>query len=590
MEQKKWNRYINKRVDEVNTLTLKEQWKHCKGNDNPADYPTRGMTMDQLSSSKEWLHGPEWMSDHTLSLKQVPVIPTPSDEYLDEELKVVHSHAVTDTVGISQLCLLKLDDYSNLMKLYRVTAYIYMFIKMRIQKKETSHTEMQKHAERRWISNEQNKYYGVIMPYLTGKDSKPPPSIPNQLDLFLDKNGVIRCYGRYKYSNLSYSVKYPILLPKESHLTTLIIRDRHRRVKHAGVKTTLTQIREEFWIPKGRKLVKSILGQCVICRRLNAKPFKAPGPPPLPAIRLSDMPPFTNTGVDFAGPLYCRERGDEEAYKSYISLYTCASTRAVHLELVPNMNSSSFKNSLIRFISTRGVPHCMISDNAKTFKKTAEDLKCIISRSPTREFIEDNKIVWLFYLEKSPWWGGFIERMVGVAKSILRKILYRAFLSYDEMTTLLKEIESIINSRPITYVYNDEVVEPLTPSHLLIGKRTTQLPTDEIYSNDSDDRNRYRERLRGLFEKRWKKEYLAELQEYHIMTRKAKGVEIVPQVGDVVIMKDSSPRCNWKLVKVVKLHESNDGKVRSVEVLKPNKRTVNRPPQLLIPLECKYIP
>ena len=424
--------------------------------------------------------------------------------------------------------------------------------------------------------------------HITLTYSKPVTSISKQLDLFMDKDGVIRCSGRYKYSKLSYRVKYPILLPKESHLTTLIIQDRHRRVKHAGVKTTLTEIREEFWIPKGRRMVKSIINQCVVCRRLTAKPFKSPGPPPLPPLRLSDMPPFTNTGVDYFGPLYCRERGCKKAYKSHVSLYTCASSRAIHLELIPNMNSTSFKNSMIRFVSTRGVPHCMISDNAKSFKKTAKDLDCIITRSPTKEFIDDNNIIWLFYLEKSPWWGGFIERMVGSVKSVLRKILYRTFLSYDEMTTLLKEIESVINSRPITYIYNDDVEEPLTPSHLLIGKRSTQLPTDIIYVNDSHDRNRYRERLLNLFEKRWKQEYLSELQDYHITTQKSNDVDRVPQVGEVVIMKESSPRSGWKLVRVMGVHKGRDERIRSVEVRKPNRNIIRRPPQLLIPLECKY--
>ena len=336
-------------------------------------------------------------------------------------------------------------------------------------------------------------------------------------------------------------------------------------------------------------MVQHIIRNCVICRRLTAKPFKAPGPPPLPPIRLSEMPPFTNTGVDFAGPLYCRERGrGKKAYKSYISLYTCASSRAIHLELVPDMSSPSLKNSMIRFVSTRGIPHCMISDNAKSFKKTAEDLNCQITRSPTHEFIEDNNISWLFYLEKSPWWGGFIERMVGSVKSVLRKTLYRTFLSYDEMTTLLKQIESIVNSRPITQMFNDEVEEPLTPSHLLIGKRSTQLPTSTPCIDDSDERNRYRERIKDLFKQRWKKEYLSQLQDYHISTQASKNAEVVPQKGEVVIMVEGSlsPRSTWKYAVVLDTHAGKDGKIRSVEIRKPNGNTARRPPQLLIPLEC----
>jgi hypothetical protein len=104
-------------------------------------------------------------------------------------------------------------------------------------------------------------------------------------------------------------VKYPIFIPKESYLSTLIIKDRHRRVKHGGIKITLAEIRDEYWIPRGKRMIQDIIRNCVICRRITAKPFPIPGPPPLLSIRLSEMPPFTNTGVDFAGPLYCRERG-----------------------------------------------------------------------------------------------------------------------------------------------------------------------------------------------------------------------------------------------------------------------------------------
>ena len=582
---KKWNCYIIKRLEEINSLSDKNQWRHCKGGENPADYPTRGMTMKQLMSCEEWLHGPKWLLESTFLSENINY-PAPSKECLSEELKPVHIHAAIESSGLSNL--LKLEDYSYLQHLYRVTGYLYMYLRVHIQKEQVSHQDMRRYAEKRWIINEQKKYYGDIISYLKGEVMKPGKSIPKQLDLFIDSEDLVRCAGRFKYANISYDIKYPILQPKESHLTTLIIQDIHKRMKHAGVLTTLTELREKFWIPKGRRRIKSLIHECVICRRLNARPFVAPGPPPLPAIRLSEMPPFTNTGVDFAGPLFIQERGSKLAHKSYIALYTCASSRAVHLELVPSMSSSSFKNSLVRFVSARGVPSCMVSDNAKSFKKTAEDLNCLITRSPTKEYIDDNNITWLFYLEKSPWWGGFIERMVGSVKSVLRKILYRSFLSYDEMSTLLKEVESVVNSRPITYIYNDEVVDPLSPSHLLIGKRSTQLPNDTLYVNDNDDRNRFRERLLSVFNQKWKKVYLSELQEYHITAHKSNQRDLVPEVGEVVLMKNTSPRSAWKLARVTNLYASRDGRIRSVEVMKPNRKLARRPPQLLIPLECKY--
>ena len=581
---KKWNRFISKRLEEINQISEKHQWNHCDGNDNPADYPTRGLTVDQLKQSTHWMHGPAWLSNPSYEPHNHLNSLTPTRDCLQEEVKSLHVNAAVEASGLSRIVSLK--DYSNLNRLINTTSFIYYFIEKLIKKRNVSHTDVRKLAEIQWIKDQQRHYYTDVISYLKGEVKRPSSSIKNQLDLFLDEDGVIRCAGRFKYATLPYNAKYPILLPKKSHLTTLIIKDRHKLAKHAGIKSTLAEVRTDFWLPRGKRMVENIVRSCIVCRRFTAKPYMTPGPPPLPQIRLSEMPPFTNTGIDFAGPLFCRERGSERAYKSYIALYTCASSRAIHLELVPSLSSISFMNSLIRFISTRGIPHIIISDNAKTFKKTAEDLNCMITRSPTKEYVENKKITWLFYLEKSPWWGGFIERLVQSVKSILRKTLYRTFLSYDEMSTLLKEIEAVLNSRPITHMF-EEIEDPLTPAHLLIGKRLTKLPATTSFINDTDKTNDYREKILKVFQQRWRDEYLSQLQDYHISQQRSKGVDYEPMEGEVVIMKENTPRSMWKLAKVQNTHRGRDGKIRSIEIKKPNGNLVRRPPQLLIPLEGK---
>ena len=580
---RKWTAFITRRLEEIYTMSSKDQWKYCRGDENPADLPTRGIAMNKLSECRTWFNGPKWLTEAAYCTNDISNDSHPSKECLNEEIKQVNTHIVSVATGID--VLLRLENFSNLQRLYRVTGYVYMFYKIHVHKEMVSHFEMRRYAEKQWIKNEQKKYYGEVISFLKGEINKPKPSIKNQIDLFLDNEDIIRCTGRFKYAPMSDEVKFPILLPKDSHLTKLIIEDKHKLVKHSGVQTTLLEVRENFWIPKGRRLVKTIIYGCLVCRRLNAKPYKPPVPPPLPAIRLSDMPAFTHTGVDFAGPVFLREDCCKIKRKGYIAIFTCASVRAVHLELVPSLSSESFKNSLSRFVSTRGVPSIIISDNAKTFKKTADDYDCEITRSPTKEYIESKNIHWLFYLEKSPWWGGFIERMVGSVKTILRKILHHTLLRYDDMTALLKEVESVINSRPITYIYSDEMVEPLTPSDMLIGKRSTKLPEDRSYINDSDNRNKYRERIVDNFKLKWGKLYLSELQDHHIVTSKKRKLDIVPQIGEIVIIKDLTPRTNWKLGKVTNLYKSRDGNIRSVEIMKPNRNIIRRPPQLLIPLE-----
>ena len=149
----------------------------------------------------------------------------------------------------------------------------------------------------------------------------------------------------------------------------------------------------------------------------------------------------------------------KDMHKVYISLYTCSSSRALHLDLVPDMSSEAFVRSLERFIGRRGIPALIISDNGITFKG-----------HEIRAFIASKNIKWRYIVKKSPCWGGFYERMVRSVKTCLKKVLRNSRLTYEEILTLLIRVERVLNSRRLTYVYPDQD-EPLTPSHLVLGKR-----------------------------------------------------------------------------------------------------------------------
>ena len=180
---------------------------------------------------------------------------------------------------------------------------------------------------------------------------------------------MLGCRGRINNSSLPQTSKNPILLPSSHPYVDLLIRHTHELVKHSAVTNTLTTLRERFWILKGRQAVKRVLKCCVTCRKLEGLPYSSYNSPDLPSFRVSDDPPFTHTGLDFAGPLYTRPHGnqDKENAKCYVCLFTCASTRAVLLELLRSLTVESFLLAFRRFASRRGLPATLISDNAKTW-------------------------------------------------------------------------------------------------------------------------------------------------------------------------------------------------------------------------------
>ena len=207
-------------------------------------------------------------------------------------------------------------------------------------------------------------------------------------------------------------------------------------------------------------------------------------------------------------------------------MFTCSSSRAVHLETVPNLSTAAFIRCLKRFVARRGLPYRITSDNAKTFKNANKEIGKLLKSAEVQEYSAQRNIIWKFILERAPWFGGFYERMVQAVKKPLRKILGNSRLSYEELTTAVTEIEGVINSRPLTYICSDEFEGPITPVHLVIGRRILNMPLhipdDEEDAYDAttvEKRARYLRILLGHILTRWSNEYLLSLRERFIISR-----------------------------------------------------------------------
>lgn len=352
---------------------------------------------------------------------------------------------------------------------------------------------------------------------------------------------------------------------------------------HNGVKDTLTELRTRFWLVKGRHTVRKIIHNCVICRKFEGKPYGTPTSPPLPESRVKESPPFTFTGIDFAGHFFVSEGKKKPSTKVWISLYTCCVTRAVHLDVVPNLTPEAFVRSLRRFSARRGLPSRIVSDNGTTFQAASKTLSQLRKDPKVRQYLADQRIEWSFNLPKAPWWGGVFERLIKSTKRCLKKTLGRASLTYEEFLTIVVEIEAILNSRPLSHVTVDDVDEPLTPSHLLHGRRLLNLPdvnkSDEINLDidvseaDLSKRMKHLSTLMNHFWKRWRNEYLLELRDSHRQYAKKCGRTKQVQVGDVVVVHDDDqPRGMWRLGRIEKLISGADGQVRGAVVRTKSKK------------------
>ena len=259
-------------------------------------------------------------------------------------------------------------------------------------------------------------------------------------------------------------------------------------------------------------MCEKVLSKRVICKRQEGKAYSTPQTAPLPDFRVREVPAFSKVGVDFAGPFYVKAPAGGMK-KAYIALFSCCVTRAVHLELVEDLSAKAFRRALRRFCARLGTPTLIVSDNAKTFQVTEKALNNLFSHPEVASKLDSRKIEWRFNLERAPWWGGFFERMVGSVKACLRKVIGNAQLTFDELLTVIVEVEGTLNSRPLTYEYEEVEHEALTPSHLVFGRRIKSMP-DEIAEEPEENESNCSEWFRYLnvklahFWNRWRREYL----------------------------------------------------------------------------------
>ena len=231
----------------------------------------------------------------------------------------------------------------------------------------------------------------------------------------------------------------------------------------------------------------------------------------------------------------------------------------------------------------------MISDNALTYVASARTIKKLTSAANDR--LAPHGTTWKFIPPRAPWYGDWWERLIGLTKSYLRKVLGKAFVRLVELQTVVIEVECIMNDWPLTYVSSDPADEqPLTPAHLLYGRTiTSSTYPDErpdeaemIFTRDTINQlSQHVQQIMQHFWTRWRNQYLTSLREFQRCKRRdCHNVK----VGDVVLVHNDSPRNNWPLAIVDGLIIGGDGGVRAVRIQIKGGITI-RPITKLYPME-----
>lgn len=371
-------------------------------------------------------------------------------------------------------------------------------------------------------------------------------------------------------------------MPKNHPLTESIIVYFHQKYLHAGPSALLASIRLQYWPLGGRKYVGKIVSKCVRCFRSKPKGVNhLMGV--LPTDRVKANRAFLTTGVDFCGPFfYSTEVRNRPPTKCYIALFICFATKAVHLELVKDLTTASFIASLKRFISTRGRPNVIWSDNATNFvgaKNELVELRALFQSNQHIHAIQgqclDEGIDWQFIPPRSPHFGGLWEASIKTAKHHFWRTVGLTTLTFDELRTLVSQIAAIINSRPLCAITeNPDDLEVLTPGHFLIGAPFTSIAEPDVSLRNINRLDRWQRvcHLKQLFWKKWSTEYLTLLQQRHKWQNSKPNVA----VGNLVLLRDENlPPLKWPLGRVVETIMGKDGVVR-VAIIKTGASTTKR--------------
>ena len=573
-ESRRFRTYVANRVQIIQDLSEAHQWHYVPTSDNPADEGSRGTSCKQLLYSAKWLNGPDFLWKRNIHL-----LHSDDKSYVDPADPEIKSSSVFATKTSCKeglpTRLNHMSDWNRIKGAVRQCIILKDKLINKVRKQATRRLGQVAELRRAEIvifKAMQEEAFSEEIKLLA--NSKEQQRLPRRSPLFklrpfLDDEGLIRVGGRLQEAEAPYHEKHPVILPKNSYLTELIVRHHHQRVKHGGRGFTVNKVRTAgIWIIGLSRIVRHVISSCILCRKSRGK-VQEQVMAELPKERLEIAPPFTYCCVDTFGPWIVKNARRNE--KRYGILFGCLASRAVHIEVAQSLSTDSFINALRRFIAIRGPIRSLHADQGTNFVGAVREIGTL-DTSQIEEYLKKegcDLVVFKFNSPSSSHAGGAWERQIRTVRGVLSNLLkeHGSQLNDEALNTVMYEAAAICNGRPLTTdtLYDPDSLMPLTPNHLLMMKSQVVLPPpgnfekEDLYSRKYWRRAQY---VCNIFWTRWKREYLSSLQERKKWNIKRKNVAI----GDIVIIKDPQPRNCWLLGKVIETIKSKDGQVRHVKI------------------------
>ena len=444
---RKFKPFVSARVAEIQETIDTQVFKYIQSQYNPADALTRGIPENQLEN---WMNGPSFLKQPE---KDWPTFEEPSpkenDVDAEKEMKNCKQHSIECSVNSTEKIENPIMEHlmkscSSFRKARRALAYVLRFI----------HNAKGKVKKSGPISVEELKDSEVNLFKWCQTDLE-LETLDKKLMAKRDDQGVIRAHGRLENIRaLSEDLRRPIVLPRKHALVTFLLKQLHETRGHCGYKSLMHESRRRFWIIGLRNTAKLLTRSCITCRKLRQKPLTQQMGQ-LPTLRVAaGSPVFTHTAIDMFGPIQIRlnRRTLKEAQ---VAIFTCMTSRAVHLELCTDGSSDAFLMAFRRFASLRGHPHICWSDCGSNFKG-AQGYMSEVTKNWNIQEIEEQltenfscQFEWRWNIPQASHMNGVVESLIKSVRQAINATCKNQAYTEEQWRTFLTEVSYIVNSRPL---------------------------------------------------------------------------------------------------------------------------------------------